>query len=275
MPDAATSPALADGASATSTATSTSTLTDSGTNPSSDSGLPPGTLFVDEFDNGYSNWVDEVVNGAADPVPTSMLDATGNGWITLDATSSPSTFARIHSIPQFTNSDISASVKFRIVQAPASTRLVRLDVRQSSATPNVFYAVGATVNANDGSVTKISLFKKVLDTNATTVNYTICALPDPTPYTFNPVPLGQSLIIKITISGAGPVNLSAYYVDPVVGQAFPMGSYVDDCSSALQPTGSGTAPVLNGGCLAGQTGLGIQVEKGIVASFDNVLVTSP
>ena len=47
------------------------------------------------------------------------------------------------------------------------------------------------------------------------------------------------------------------------------------CSSNLQPTDAKALPVANGGCLADQTGLGIQIDKGFVASFDNVLVTSP
>jgi hypothetical protein len=63
-------------------------------------------------------------------------------------------------------------------------------------------------------------------------------------------------------------------VDDVVGDVL-MASYVDDCSSPLQPTAAGSATVLNAGCLANQTGLGIQVDKGIKASFDDVTVTSP
>jgi hypothetical protein len=44
-------------------------------------------------------------------------------------------------------------------QAPTSTRTIRLDVRQSEATANIFYAVGATI-ANDGTMTKVSVFRQ-------------------------------------------------------------------------------------------------------------------
>ena len=199
-----------------------------------------------------------------------MSDAT-NSWVTLDSTAA--SFSRIHSIPQFPYPNLSASMRFRIETAPTSTRAVRLDVRQSSDTPNVFYAVGATVGT-DGSVTKVGLFKKVPDTSTTPGNYTICALPDPNAARINSISINQWLAIKVTISGTGPVYLSAYYVDDVVGDVL-MASYVDDCSSPLQPTAAGSATVLNAGCLANQTGLGIQVDKGIKASFDDVTVTSP
>jgi hypothetical protein len=255
-------------ATTTSTTTSTSTA-DSGTTPGADASPFP-LPFSDTFANGYANWVSEVVNGNADPVPTAMSDAT-NSWVTLDSTAA--SFSRIHSIPQFPYPNLSASMRFRIETAPTSTRAVRLDVRQSSDTPNVFYAVGATVGT-DGSVTKVGLFKKVPDTSTTPGNYTICALPDPNAARINSISINQWLAIKVTISGTGPVYLSAYYVDDVVGDVL-MASYVDDCSSPLQPTAAGSATVLNAGCLANQTGLGIQVDKGIKASFDDVTVTSP
>ncbi len=59
-------------------------------------------------------------------------------------------------------------------QAPTSTRTIRLDVRQSAATADIFYAVGATI-ANDGTVTRVSVFKKVDDGAG---NYTICELAE-------------------------------------------------------------------------------------------------
>jgi hypothetical protein len=279
MPDAATSPTIADGASATSTATSTATLTDSGTSPNlgtDTATISAGLLFSDSFDNGYqANWVSEVVTGLADSLPSNGTDGA-NQWVTLDATASSTDFARIHSKQQFPYPNLSASMELRIDQAPTSTRTVRLDVRQSSDTPNVFYAVGATVGT-DGSVTKISLFKKVPDNAG---NFTICALNDPNALPISPIAISNWLTIKITISaitisGATQVKLSAYLVPNPAEDVTPVATYVDDCSSALQPTAAGAAPVLNGGCLATQTGLGIQVEKGIVASFDNVMVTSP
>jgi hypothetical protein len=164
-------------------------------------------------------------------------------------------------------------MRFRVETAPTSTRMVRLDVRQSSDTPNVFYAVGATVGT-DGSVTKVGLFKKVPDTSTTPGNYTICALPDPNAARINSIPINQWLTIKVIISGTGPASLKAYYVDDVVGDVL-MASYVDDCSSPLQPTAAGSAMVDNATCLADQMGLGIQVDRGIKASFNEVFVTSP
>jgi hypothetical protein len=291
--DAATSTAIADGSPATtadsastatadsaltSTATDTATsttLTDSGTNPSPDADaatISAELPFRDNFDNGYkANWASEVVNGIADPLPSDGSDGA-NQWVTLDSTASTSGFSRMHCSQQFPYADLSASMALRIEQAPTSTRTARLDVRQSSDSPNVFYAVGATVGT-DGSVTKVSLFKKVPDTN-NPGNFTICALNDPNALTINPIDMNQWFTIKLTISGTTQVKLSAYYVSDVVGDVL-VASYVDDCSSNLQPTDAKALPVANGGCLADQTGLGIQIDKGFVASFDNVLVTSP
>jgi hypothetical protein len=249
---------------------------DSGTNANSDTdtGAPSAILpFIDTFDGGYAaNWVNEVVNGNADPVPTNASNGS-NHWITLDATSSNSGFARIHTIQQFPAADLSASVSFRIEQAPISTRTVRLDIRQSSDTPNVFYAVGATVGS-DGSVTKIGLFKKVPD-NADPGNYTICALTDPNALKLTkPLAMNQWITIKLTITGTVQASLSAYFVDAQLGDV-PAATYVDDCTSPIWPTDGRPVPVPNWGCLANQTGLGIQIDRGIVASFDDVLVTTP
>jgi len=152
--------------------------------------------------------------------------------------------------------------------------MVRLDVRQSSDSPNLFYAVGATVGT-DGSVTKIGLFKKVPDPSTPGTN-TICALPDPNAARIDsPIPINQWVTVKISVSGTNPTQLSAYYVDTVVGSDNLMASYTDDCASPLQPTAAGSSTVPNATCLTNQTGLGIQVDRGIKASFDDVLVTSP
>jgi hypothetical protein len=53
----------------------------------------------------------------------------------------------------------------------------------------------------------------------------------------------------------------------------PVPTFTDDCTSNLIATNG--VMVKNGGCLEGQTGLGIQVEKGIKISVDDVLVTAP
>jgi hypothetical protein len=254
---------------ATATATATSTP-DAGNTPDPDANTLPLVLpFSDTFDNGYDNWVSEVIGGNADPLPIPMSDAT-NSWLTLDSTASA--FSRIHTKSQLPTTNLSASVRFRIETAPTSTRMVRLDVRQSSDSPNLFYAVGANVG-KDGAVTKIGLFKKVPDPSTPGTN-TICSLPDPNAANINSIPINQWVTIKITVSGTSPTHLSAYYVDTVVGSDNLMASYTDDCTSPLQPTAAGSAMVPNATCLTNQTGLGIQVDRGIKASFDDVLVTS-
>jgi hypothetical protein len=272
--DAAPTSTTTSTATATTTATATATATstpDAGNTPDPDANTLPLTLpFSDSFDNGYDNWVSEVIGGNADPLPIAMSDVT-NSWVTLDSTASA--FSRIHTKSQLPTTNLSASVRFRIETAPTSTRMVRLDVRQSSDSPNLFYAVGATV-ATDGSVTKIGLFKKVPDPSTPGTN-TICALTDPNAARISSIPINQWVTIKIVVSGTNPTHLSAYYVDVVVGSDNLMASYTDDCTSPLQPTATGSAMVPNATCLANQTGLGIQVDKGIKASFDDVLVTTP
>ena len=264
-------------ATATATATTTTTATatstpDAGNTSDPDANTLPLTLpFNDTFDNGYDNWVSEVIGPNADPLPIPMSDAT-NSWLTLDSTASA--FSRIHSRSQLPTTTLSASVRFRIETAPTTSRMVRLDVRQSSDTPNLFYAVGATVK-DDGSVTKIGLFKKVPDPSTPGTN-TICALPDPNAAKIvSAISINQWVTIKITVSGTNPTHLFAYYVDAFVGTDNLMASYTDDCTSPLQPTAAGSAMVPNATCLTNQTGLGIQVDRGIKASFDDVLVTSP
>ena len=149
----------------------------------------------------------------------------------------------------------------RIEQAPTSDRTVRLDVRQAASTENIFYAVGATIT-NDGTMTKVGIFKKVDDGNG---GYTICSLAQGKFAT--PVAMGGWHTLKLTISGTSSVHLTAFFEDAQ------MATFDDDCVSDLTSTAGNT--VGNGGCLADQTGLGIQIEKGIKASVDDILVTTP
>jgi hypothetical protein len=219
-------------------------------------------LFYDGFDGTYGvNWM---TSGSGDGPVTDAMDGS-NMIVTLDSTQSD--FSRLRcnlTGDHFKEVNLTASMRIRIEQAPTSTRTVRLDVRQAATTENIFYAVGVTV-ATDGTMTKVSLFKKVADGAG---NYTICELAAGAPFA-TPVPMNQWRTIKLTITGTTNVRLKAYFEE----QTTPMATYTDDCVSPLIATNGAT--VDNGGCLADQWGLGIQVEKGIKASADDVLVTTP
>jgi hypothetical protein len=229
------------------------------TQPDARPDTPTNLLFSDDFSGGWEvHWLLSVSNDG--PVSNGMdgsdriavLDATANDYSRLRCNLNGEIF---------TNADLVASMKLRIEKAPSTTRTVRLDVRQASDTENVFYAVGATI-ADDGSITKVGIFKKVDDGLG---GYTICSLAQDQFAT--PVAMGQWRTIKLAISGTTSVRLAAYFEDAQVA------TYYDDCVSDLTATDGTTVP--NGGCLTdqSQTGLGIQVEKGIKASVDDVLVT--
>jgi hypothetical protein len=205
------------------------------------------------------NWL---LSEDSDGPITNARDDT-NPIVTLD--SSQTDFSRLRGNlygDKFTATDITASMRLRIEAAPNSTRSVRLDVRQAAATANVFYAVGAVV-AIDGSITKVSIFKKVPDGAG---DYTICQLAEGTSFA-TPIAINQWRTIRLSVRGTSSVELAAYFGDLQVA------TYTDDCTSDLEATNG--AIVANGGCLADQTGLGIQVEKGLKASVDDVLVTTP
>jgi hypothetical protein len=224
--------------------------------------LPAGpvTLFSDGFSGGYEvNWL---LSDPSDGPVTDTRDGT-NAIVTLDA--SQDDYTRIQcnlSGDKFTAQDLTASMRLRIEQAPSSTRTVRLDVRQSATTANIFYAVGVVV-ASDGTITNVSIFKKVPDLVG---NYTICELATG-PMFATPIAMNQWRRIKLTISGTSSVRLVAFFEDLQVA------TFTDDCTSPLTATNG--VSVANAGCLADQTGLGIQVEKGLKASVDDVLVTGP
>ena len=224
--------------------------------------LPPGpvTLFSDGFGGGYEvNWL---LSESSDGPVTNTRDGT-NAIVTLDSSQDDYTRIRCNlSGDKFTTQDITAAMKLRIEQAPSSTRNVRLDVRQSKDTANIFYAVGVVV-AIDGTITNVSIFKKVPDGAG---NYTICELAAGALFA-TPIAMNQWRRIKLTISGTSSVRLVAYFEDLQVA------SFTDDCTSTLTATNG--VSVANPGCLADQTGLGIQVEKGLKASVDDVLVTGP
>jgi hypothetical protein len=229
--------------STTSTTTSTATST---------------ALFSDNFSSGYGyRWA---ATGSDDgPV----ADATDNGNAIAVLDSSATSYARLCCNLDgtlFGNVDITASLRFRVDQTPSSSRSVRLDVRQAEQTQNIFYAVGATVS-KDGVMTKVSIFKKVAQDPT---NYTICSLAEAKLAT--PVPIGDWHALKLAVRGDTSVRLTAFFDDTE------MASAVDDCRSDLTSTAGET--VANGGCLADQTGLGIQVESGLKASVDDVLVTA-
>ena len=218
------------------------------------------TLFYDDFEAGYE--VKWSLSESSDGLVSNTADGTNN-VATLDTTLADYTRLRSNLNGQyFTEVNLTASMKFRIETAPTSTRTVRLDVRQSATTANIFYAVGATI-ATDGSMTNISVFKKVDDGAG---NYTMCELAAGALFA-TPVAMNQWRSIRLTITGTTNVRLVAYFED------LEMVTYTDDCVSPLIATNGATVP--NGGCLANQRGLGIQVEKGIKASVDDVLVTSP
>jgi hypothetical protein len=222
-----------------------------------EAGPQTSELFRDNFGGGYElNWL---LSDSDDGPVSNGLDGS-NKIATLDATADE--FSRLRCNlegDRFKNTDIIASMKLRIDKAPASTRTVRLDVRQAKDTENIFYAVGATI-ADDGSITKVGIYKKVDDGLG---NYTICALAQEKFAT--PVAMGQWRTIKLAVSGTTSVHLVAFFEDA------PIASYDDDCVSDL--TATDDTKVANGGCLADQWGLGVQVEKGTKASVDDVLVT--
>jgi hypothetical protein len=248
---------------------STETAPDSPAGPEAGPDLPTGSdavangsLFYDGFDYGFEpKWM---TSESSDGPVTNALDGT-NKIVTLDSTLADYTRIRTnlgYPPTYFSEINLTASMKIRIEQPPASTRTVRLDVRQSPATANIFYAVGATVDIK-GELTKVSLFKKVDDGNG---SYTICELAAGN-YFATPIAMGQWRTIKLTISGTSNVRLTAYY------EGLPMATYTDDCVSPLTATDGSTVP--NGGCLADQMAVGIQVEKGMKASVDDVLVMTP
>jgi len=220
----------------------------------------PVTLFSDGFDGGYEvNWL---LSESSDGPVTNARDGA-NAIVTLDASQTDYTRIRCNlSGDLFSATNITASMRLRIEDPPSSTRTVRLDVRQSAATANVFYAVGAVV-AKDGTISQVSIFKKVPDGSG---NYTICEVASGEPFA-TPIAMNQWRRIKLTISGTSSVHLAAFFEDLQVA------TFNDDCTSALLATNG--VPVANGGCLADQTALGIQVEKGLIASVDDVLVTTP
>jgi hypothetical protein len=224
----------------------------------SDTGPSSNVLFRDDFSGGYAaNWLLSVSD---DGLVTDSAEA-GNPNVTLDATGHK--YTRLHGNLDgslFTNSDIAASLRFKVAQAPAGSRSVRLDVRQASSTENIFYAVGATIT-KDGTIPKVGIFKKVDDGNS---SYTICALAESE--LGAPVSAAPWRSLKLTISGRSTVHLTAYF------DGTPLVTFVDDCTSSLTSTAGNTVP--NGGCLADQTALGIQIEEDIVAAVDDVLVTA-
>ncbi len=118
------------------------------------------------------------------------------------------------------------------------------------------------VTDDSGAVIKVGIYKKVPTDEP---NYTICALAeskiDP------PLPTGQWHQLKLKVKGTLATDLVAYLDDRQLANA------TDDCSSPLTATNGNT--VANNGCISGQTGLGIQVEEGVIASVDDVLVTAP
>lgn len=230
----------------TATSTSTSTATSN-------------VLFSDDFSNGYAdNWQLSVSNDG----PVSNTADGSNQNVTLDSTNHDFTRLRANlDGAQFEQVDITASMRFKVEQPPLSKRSVRLDVRQASSTENIFYAVGAVI-AEDNTISKASVFKKVDDGDG---SYTICALSE---YVLpSPPAAAEWHSLKLTVVGETKVSLTAYFDDAQVA------AYVDDCTSSLTSTAGDIVP--NGGCLANQTAIGIQVEKGMVASVDDVLVTLP
>jgi hypothetical protein len=218
------------------------------------------TLFFDNFSNGYlDKWK---LSESSDGPITDTMDGT-NKIATFDSSNADVSRLRCNlDGSYFTDADISASMKVRIDVAPTSTRVVRLDVRQAAASTNVFYAVGVTVNT-DGAMTKVSVFKKVPDGTGNYTEVELAASPQFIPL----VPMGNWRTIKLTISGTTSVKSAASF------EGTPLASHTDDCTTTLTAMDGSKVP--NGGCLGGQTGLGIQVEKGIVASVDDVLVTAP
>lgn len=216
------------------------------------------TLFSDDFDGGYDDhWSLSV---SSDGTVTDIPEGSNN-IVTFDSTDKPYTRLKCNlDGSEFTNADISASVRMRIEKAPLGTRAVRLTVRQAKETENIFYAVSASI-ANDGSMTKVGIFKKVDDGKN---NYTICPLGEVN--LSPPVAMNQWRTLGLTISGDNTVRIQAFFEGEERVKA------VDDCVSPLMSTADVAVP--NGGCLANQTGIGILAEQGIIMSADDVLVTT-
>jgi hypothetical protein len=259
----------ADTSTSTNADTSTSTNADANPNPP-DASKAPGLPFRDDFTDGFAaNWR----TSASSDGPVTEYSEDGNGFVRLDA--SGVSYSRLRANLDgslFPDVDITAAMRFRVEGAANSTQLVRLDVRQGKATENIFYAVGATVS-NDAtkgvSLTRVGIYKKVDKRPETGSAYTICSLAETR--LASPVPMGQWRTIKLTVTGTRAVHLVASFEDDVVAVATATAD--DDCASDLEATDNAIVP--NGGCLADQTGLGIQVEAGLKASVDWVLVTAP
>lgn len=218
-------------------------------------------LFFDSFDNGFAAKWSRV--SASDGPIANALDGA-NSMVTLAGSDgSDSRLACNLDGEFFASTDISASMKVRIDGAPKSTRVVRLTVRQSSVTANIFYAVGVTVDT-DGSMTKVSVFKKVPDNDNSYAEVEAAQSPK----FAAPIPMGTWASMRLAINGTTNVTITATF------EGQPGVSYTDDCKSDLRAT-DGKTIVRNGGCLLGQTGLGIDVEKSIMASVDDVFVTTP
>jgi hypothetical protein len=236
-----------DAPSQTGTGSSTSTATSTGR-----------TLFRDPFDGGYEvNWfLSDSSNGLV------KNDGDGsNRFVILDSTDSE--YCRLKynlDGSKFKDIDLSASFKVRVDEKPPAAHDVRLNVRQSAGTENIYYAVGAVIG-DDGSMTKIGIFKKVFDGKD---NYTICSLKEEAFAT--PVEMKQWRTFGLTLRGTDSVELTAYF------EGVQMASFVDDCASSLLSKAGVTVP--NGGCLADQTGIGLLAERGIVASVDDIEIKS-
>lgn len=228
-----------------------------------DATTSPGLPFLDEFADG---WASHWSLSSSEDGPISDVSDGSLAMVTLDATDYSYSRLRCNRDGSlFSDSDVTASMRFRVDQAPISTQLVRLDVRQARNTENIFYAVGAKVD-KDGSTTKVGIYKKVdKQVEAGEKEYTICSLAETKLTT--PVPMAQWHTLKLIVSGTNAVSLTAFFDDEE------MATVVDDCDSKLEATDGAIVP--NGGCLADQTGLGIQVEAGIKAAVDWVLVTAP
>jgi hypothetical protein len=262
----------ADTSTSTRADTSTSTKADTSTSDLPDTGtVPAGLPFRDDFTDGFTaNWRTSASNDG----PVTAYTENGNGFVRLDA-SANADFSRLRANLDgslFSDVDIAAAMRFRVEGAANSTQLVRLDVRQAKNTENIFFAVGATVS-NDPtkgiSITRVGIYKKVDKRPETGTAYTICSLADTR--LASPVPIGEWRTIKLTVTGTSTVHLVASFEDDVVAVATATAD--DDCAADLLATDGAIVP--NGGCLADQTGLGIQVEEGITASVDWVHVTKP
>jgi hypothetical protein len=234
----------------------------SGTPVSTDTGTTLSALpFSDDFSQGYAKfWQTSSGDG-----PVTDAAEGGNSLVVLDATAND--FSRLRCNAggdRFTAQDLTASMRVRIERAPSSSRTVRLDVRQSATSQNIFYAAGATVNKKDGFITSVGVYKKV-DDGTGTKSYALCDLA--TAALGPTIPLGTWFTLKIAINGSTSAHLVASIESAGTSQTV---THTDDCRSTLTSTADDQIP--NGGCLNGQAGLGIQVEGEIKASVDDVRV---